>query len=120
MGESVIINKTPHLVNMVRLKDGVEEDGEEYEIYQTFPECPKKEVVRLETTRYPTKSVKGVPISYTKFGSVRGLPNYIPNTYYIVSSMVKNMFPHRLDLLVPAGVVKNKSGIAIGCLYLGI
>ena len=41
-------------------------------------------------------------------------------TYYVVSQLVKSALPNRVDLLVPAEVVRNSDGNVIGCRSLGL
>ena len=43
-----------------------------------------------------------------------------PSTYYIVSQLIKSALPKRVDLLVPAEVVRDDNGNIIGCRSLGI
>lgn len=57
------------------------------------------------------------PISHTSFGTAR-LPEYKDGVYYIVSSIVRLVFPNRYDLLVPSEIVYEKTSrgkIVLGC-----
>ena len=99
--ETKIINLTPHPVVYVDVDKS-----------ETFP--PSGEAVRLteiqdKTTvldfNYKTYGVKYTPES---------LPDEIPGTFYIVSSMVKNATERR-DFIVPINVIRDDSGRITGC-----
>lgn len=59
--------------------------------------------------------IDGVPITVQDIGEVQGVPEEKPNTYYIVSQMVRDALPERKDLLVAGPKVKNIQGYTIGC-----
>ena len=101
----MIINKTPHPVNIV--------DG------PVFPACPKEELIRLAVSVQPAKSIDNIPTSVTVFGEPVGLPDYQEGIWYIVSQLVKSALPNRVDLLVPADVARDADGTIIGCRSLG-
>ena len=101
----MIVNKTPHQVNIV--------GG------PTFPACPKGELIRLKSETVPGAPIDGVPTSKTVFGDPIGLPKPIDGTWFIVSQLVKSACPDRDDLLVPAEVARNETGAIIGCRSLG-
>jgi len=131
----MIINKTPHPVNII---GGT-----------TFPACPKNELIRLLSETVVDTPINGVPTSITIFGEPEGLPesgvfcpscgqttsgrfwnrdwstcdhcdsDILETVYYIVSQLVKSACPGRDDLLVPAEVVRDNSGNIIGCRSLG-
>ena len=127
----MIINKTPHPVNIV--------DG------PTFPACPKDELIRLRSETVADAPIDGVPTSRTIFGEPEGLPepswecpvcggvgphvNFNGVTpcceagpvgvFFIISQIIKSACPDRDDLLVPAEVVRDSAGNIIGCRSLG-
>ena len=107
---TIIINKTPHPVNLV------DADGAEV---RTFPACPKEELIRLTANTVPTDELDGVATSRTEFGEATGLPSYEEDVYYIVSQLVKSAKAERVDLLVPAEVARDENGQIIGCRSLG-
>ena len=75
--------------------------------------------IRLAAQTMAASRIDGIATSRTVFGSPEGLPEYEAGTYYIVSQLVKSSLPDRDDLLVPAEVVRDKSGNIIGCRSLG-
>ncbi len=55
----------------------------------------------------------------TEFTEVEGLPESKPDTFYIVSAIIKNACTDRKDLLVPARLVRTEDRKTIlGCLRL--
>lgn len=98
-----IINATPHAVNLV---------NDEGDILRTF----KPEIsVRVASTCKVVDEIAGIPIDYTTFGEVEGLPEYQNGVYYIVSRLVKQALPDREDLLCPGQQVRDSAGRVIGC-----
>lgn len=105
---SVIINATPHPINLV------DDLGN---IIKTFELGIS---IRLESQTVQVGNIDGIPITKTLFGDPIGLPEWKVDVYYIVSAMVKNACPFRSDLLVPSEQVRDASGRIIGCKSLGI
>jgi len=106
---TVVINKTPHAVNIVS------NDGE---IIKTYEKGDN--LIRLAVKTVADKPLgDGTPTSRTVFGKPEGLPDFKEGTYYIVSQLVKNALPERKDLLVPAEVVRDDAGNIVGCKSLG-
>jgi len=77
-------------------------------------------MIRISELVTDIGEIEGVPISSTKWGETSEVPTYVEGTYYIVSQLVKNALPHRKDLLVPKGVVRDDKGNIIGCTRLDI
>jgi hypothetical protein len=107
---TTIINKTPHPVHLV---------DNEGKVFRTFPGCPKEDLIRLASETVPQVALDGVPTSRTVFGEPTGLPEAVDDVFYIVSQLVKSALPERIDLLVPAEVVRDSDGQIIGCRCLG-
>jgi len=103
-----VINKTPHDVNIVS------EDGR---VVKTYPRGDS--LIRLGVETVQDTPLDGIPTSKTIFGEPEGLPDFVEGTFYIVSQLIKSTLPGRTDLLVPAEVVRDKSGRIIGCKSLG-
>ena len=101
----IIVNKTPHPINIIA--------------GPTFPACPKEELIRLKSETVSAGPIAGVPTSQTAFGKPIGLPAPVDGTFFIVSQIVKSACPKRRDLLVPAEVVRNETGAIVGCRSLG-
>jgi hypothetical protein len=135
--EIKVINLTPHDINIVR----------EYEKPITIPASGI--VARLATQvvsagrlhindryeTYPYNDEGGIPdgfggemffecdlipLTKTVFGKPEGLPKFKESTYYVVSQLIKSALSERVDLLVPAEVVRDEKGNIIGCKSLGI
>ena len=99
-----ILNYTPHTINEVTTGT-------------SFPSVGNARV-SVEYTRYAR--VEGIQVYTTKYGEVTGLPGdsphqLSPDTFYIVSMMVKDALPERNDLLSPGELVRNSEGQPIGC-----
>lgn len=104
----IIINKTPHDVNIV------DAEGEKIKTFKS------EGTIRLSSQIERINQIGDVPISKTKYGEPEGLPEYQKGIYYIVSQLVKNAIPGRVDFLVPAEVMRDDSGKVLGCLSLGL
>jgi hypothetical protein len=105
----IIKNLTPHAINVC------DDNGKVYLTIEAeaVPARLKvrTELVQLFDTIRITKSV---------FGEPEGLPDYQEDVYYVVSQLIKSAFPERMDLLVPAEVVRDTNGNIVGCKSLGI
>jgi len=104
-----VVNKTPHAVHIV---------DENSQVVRTYEKGDGQ--IRLAvTTVQDVPLVDGTPTSRTNFGEPEGLPEFKQGTFYIVSQLVKSTLPDRIDLLVPAEVVRDEKGNIIGCKSLG-
>jgi hypothetical protein len=104
-----VINKTPHPIHIV------DSSGQ---IIRTYERSETQ--IRLSVKTLPTEPLfDGTPTTITQFGEPEGLPEFQPDTFYIVSQLVKSALPNRTDLFVPAEVVRDGSGNIIGCKSLG-
>ena len=105
----ILINCTPHDINI--------KYHYWYDRELTIP--PSGLIICLkEETSQPWFNLS-VPFTRTKYGST-DLPEQEENTYFIVSQIVKNAFPERKDLVVPAGIIRDEKGNIIGCKSLGV
>ena len=104
----MIINKTPHDINILNEKN---------EIVKTIKKTEGQ--IRLAVKTESSEKIEGIPTSISVFGQPEGLPEFDGETFYIVSQLVKSAFPERTDLLVPAEVVRDEIGQIIGCRSLG-
>lgn len=68
------------------------------------------------------KDENSIPLIGMKFGQIEGLPDPAPDTGYIVSAIVANAAraQGRMDVAVPARLVRNEAGIIVGCSALAI
>lgn len=98
-----LINLTPHNVTIIK------EDGNNVTV-------PSQGVARVScTTTQVALSVEGIPLVKQTMGEVEGIPDQRKDIYYIVSRMVAAALPERMDLVVPADLVRDDKGIIIGC-----
>ena len=95
-----------------------------------FVNCTQHEVqlfrigqppIRLEPAATPARvtlvkvgAFHGVDI-VQRMGEVEGLPEPELNTIYVVSRMVKDAVPERIDCVVPTDMVRDEHGHVIGC-----
>lgn len=102
-----IINLTGHDVTILR---------DDNTVAQVFPSLGN---VRVNQTTIRAEGFDPCtyPISHTTFGGA-SLPEYQDGVYYIVSSIVRLVYPNRYDLLVPSEIVHEKTSrgkIVLGC-----
>lgn len=106
----MIRNLTPHPVNLVV-------DG------QTITLPPDGAPPRVSTTETPAGAVAvngtQVPIVQVGTGDLVGLPDQQPGVLLVVSRMVAEAAPHRRDLVIPHGLVRDDAGRVVGCSALG-
>jgi hypothetical protein len=67
----------------------------------------------------PTEYSRAIPVRTVTYGEVTGLPDWAPDTYYIVSLLVVQVaraHGRRVDdLLTPGDLVRSPSGEIAGC-----
>jgi hypothetical protein len=83
-----VINLTPHAICV--------QNGGGMKVYPGA-ETP----ARVSFTQKVVGQVDGFAVSQTEYGEVTGLPPQSPDTFYIVSMLVKSAAPDRRDLLCP-------------------
>jgi len=104
----MIKNLTPHPVNIC--------DGSGAVIATIMPETtPARLAAKVEAA----EMIDGIATSQTVFGEPENLPAQADSVWFIVSQIIKSAQVGRTDLLVPAEVVRDKSGNIIGCRSLG-
>ena len=112
-----IKNCTPHAVKIVdetgALLKELAPSGQTIRLSAKTVEVGCLDGVRLTSTAY------GAPVLVTPDGEC-ALPEERPDTFYLVSAMVKGALPQRRDLLVPAEQVRDDSGRVVGCKSLGV
>jgi len=106
----MVINKTPHAVNIVG------PNGQVVRTYEKGDSQIRLAVITIRGINLPD----GTPTSKTEFGDPEGLPDFEQGTFYIVSQMVQTALPERKDLLVPAEIVRDDGGNIVGCKSLGV
>lgn len=99
-----IINGTPHDVNIIDYKGN---------IIKTYPTIGNP--IRLGYKVVVVGSLDGVPVTqYVPTES--NLPDPSKGTVYIVSALIKQLYPQRHDLVSPntTGALKDENGNIIG------
>lgn len=88
-----VVNLTPHILifpdNIIIEPSGI------------VARCYLKETVSW---------IRGIKVISRFYGRVTGLPNPSPDTYYVVSAMVRLALPHRLDLMSPNHLERDDEG----------
>lgn len=97
-----IINLTPHSINLI-LPDGI----------RNF--SPDGTVARVEQVLNKINNDPDFPLVVERVGKVVGLPAEIKNGFFLVSAMVRNLLPRRMDLASPGELVRDSEGKVIGC-----
>jgi hypothetical protein len=97
-----IVNLTPHDI-LIYLPDGG---------VRSYPALGKP--LRVEEVEHSSGFLDDVPLVKKQFFEPKLVPEYEPETYYIVSAMVKSTFPWRQDFVVPNGAVRDDFGNIIG------
>lgn len=103
MGVKKVRNLTPHDVVIIR------DDGTKL-VYEPEP-VPARVSVKLEDV----ESQSDFPMFLEVYGDVVGLPKAEYGTVLIVSGLVCSARPDRLDLVHPAGLVRDDNGNVVGC-----
>lgn len=100
-----IINLTPHDIKLIK-------DGEEI-IFKTEKGLKTPRIRKVITKE---ETIENIPFTSYVIEEVADLPIKRPNTFYIVSSMVKNACPNRKDLIVPDTnrAIRDEKGQIIG------
>ena len=88
--------------------------------------CPDGSMITIPSdgmlrSRYTTNHLPdmvtnygNIPITQNHYHRIRSMPQELPNTFYIVSRLVAELYPERNDLLMVNGLIKQ-SGKTIGC-----
>lgn len=78
---------------------------------------PSSNPILVRTSTKVTRMHAGAPIMHTKVSSIRGLPEPLEGTIYIVPALALNCIPKdRTDVVAPGSVKKDISGKVLGCI----
>jgi hypothetical protein len=94
-----ILNLTPHTINVAG--------------HPPIP--PSGEIARVNFQIIQSGEINGIPIMETLAHGISGLPPQESDTYCVVPTMVRQYFPTRRDLLSPAKLLRDKTGVVVGC-----
>lgn len=103
MKEVTLINLTPHAI-----------------VCGSHRIEPSGEIARVNAATIACGDVNGIPLFETRMHSVGGVPEEKPGVMYIVPTLIRQQFPHRLDLLSPAKLLRDQEGVVRGCLGLEV
>lgn len=104
-----LINLTPHPVLLVKPDDS------------KVIIAPSGKVARCSTERKHVTTICDMPVYEITYGKVEDLPPSKDNTFYIVSTLVKeSMKGKRSDLVSPIDFVRDNTGNISGCKALAI
>jgi hypothetical protein len=101
--KKVIVNLTPHAINLVR-------DGQVVETIH-----PSGTIARVSMTTEIVGQINGFEVRKNTYNEVVDLPPREEGTIYIVSALVAQAAKDRYDLVVPDGSVRDADGRIIGC-----
>ncbi len=103
-----IINLTPHEINIYNAQK------------ELIISVPSSGQARVQTRTAQVALEHGIPLFHTVYGEVEGLPGEQPGdeVIIIVSLLVKQELPDRLDLFSPGELLRNEAGQPIGCIGL--
>lgn len=104
-----MVNLTPHTINIF------DASGEMLVAIE-----PTKPAARCVAENKLQFRVNGIPMYRTSFGEVIDLPEPKPDTIYIVSLVVRQAMPKRLDLASPGELLRDADGKPIGCIGLAM
>jgi len=102
--QATLINLTPHQVDI--------RDMAGYTI--SIPASGN--LARCTQTETQKTTIGGlIRVTEQSFGEVIGLPEPQPDTWFIVSRLVKSAVPHRTDVVCPGPAIRDTDGKIVGC-----
>jgi len=97
-------NMTPHPINLL---DAATEPIMTIE--------PSGDTIRLTESKEVVDNIEGVDVLEITFSAGGNLPAVVDGVYYIVSALVANAYPERLDFLMVANTLRDDNGRIYGC-----
>ena len=97
------VNFTPHVINIVSA------EGE------PVLSLESSGIARCAKEAHLIDEIDGVCLYDMQYGAVTGLPDSEKGTMYIVSQLVRQAIPERLDIASPGPLVRNADGNPVGC-----
>lgn len=79
-----------------------------------LPPSGNARAARTSQAATPLAALGGVPVNVVSFGEVTGLPDQEEDVYLVVSMLVAQLLPDRVDLLFPDELVRDADGSIIG------
>lgn len=101
------VNLTPHILNIY--------DEDKMLITSLSPEPTP---ARVAVSRKMISREMGIPVYTTTYGQIENLPEPEQGTIFVVSFMVSNAVPGRLDVLSPGELLRDEGGQPVGCIGL--
>ena len=110
-----LINKTPHVLNLIM------EDGAKISLEPVLP-TPRVSSSSVKTASYTITDSEGIEHIVVReapqFGEVIDLPEPEEGVIYVTSMLVAARAEGRTDLVSPGRQIRNEAGQVIGCLGL--
>lgn len=100
----MFVNLTPHQVTLV------DDQGQVLLVVE-----PEQTPARCSSQRHVVDTIHGVQVNRTVFGETTGLPEYEFGAFLIVSRIVAEANPQRVDLIIPDETVRDAAGQIVGC-----
>lgn len=101
-----IVNLTPHNIRILSSD----------KITEIINVPPSGIIARVTVTRTQAGVIApGIPIFVSQYGDVTGVPTPTTKIVYLVSAMVRQALPNRMDVLSPGELVRGTDGQPIGC-----
>jgi len=101
-----IINLTPHEINIYNA---------DKELLMSVPSTGE---ARCATIKTEIGKVDGVSLFETTYGEISGLPDSSGEGIIVVSFLVRQALPNRVDLFSPGELIRNETGQPVGCIGL--
>lgn len=122
---ATIINMTPHTINLYLITDCEETVKGTYktltlkEGVKPLMVYPSQGVARAASSKELVYTINNIPVYTTVYGEPEGLPEPVPNTYFIVSAITAQAAKGRHDLIIVDGAVRDGEGKIVGCTAFG-
>lgn len=101
-----IVNLTPHSIRILSSD----------KITEIINVPPSGIVARVTVTRTQIGVVSpGIPVFVSQYGEATGVPAPTAEVVYLVSAMVRQALPNRIDVLSPGELIRGADGQPIGC-----
>lgn len=119
----MLINLTPHTIDVFRREDVVPDFGRGFKIASqgVVPAMiiPSSGIARVATAETDDGEIGGVPVLKQEYGAIAGLPKPRKGVFYIVSGLTAQAARAQGrstdDLLLTTRLVRNESGSIVGC-----
>lgn len=117
----MIVNLTPHDVDIYNTSDCIPQDGylclrEDIDPLPLLVYPATNEPARVTFMQKTAGMADGTLIYRWVPREITGLPEPKPGTYYIVPKMLAQVYPERTDLIFPGTLVFDADDNVVGCI----